>query len=113
MDGSRLPLPEEPKRLKAKTRTLLEQLPAAGLELVAAGEWIAAPLWAQWRGTLRPLGMSRARFREIVKGYQNELRLWVMGERPWEHCVAGLAGRVTRRLSPSAMAASGEGEQAA
>jgi hypothetical protein len=22
----------------------------------------------------------------------------VMGERPWDHCVAGLAGRVIRRL---------------
>jgi hypothetical protein len=43
--------------------------------------------------------MDRRRFLGIVIGYRNELRLWVMGERPWEHCVTGLAGRVVRRLT--------------
>ena len=113
MEGPRLPLPAEPTRLKAKTRALLEQSPEAGLELVAAGEWITAPLWDQWRSTLRPLGMRRARFREIVASYQNELRLWVMGERPWDHCVAGLAGRVTRRTAASATGEPDEAERAA
>ena len=91
-------LPAEPTALKRETRTLLEQAPEAGMELVAAGEWIAAPLWDHWQALLEPRGMDRARFLDIVIGYQNELRLWVMGERPWDHCVAGLAGRVIRRM---------------
>jgi hypothetical protein len=103
----------EPARLKAKTRALLEQSPEAGLALLAAGEWITAHLWPTWRATLRPLGLTRARFREIVQGYQNELRLWVVGERPWEHCVAGLAGRVARRTAESAPAAPPAAERAA
>ncbi len=42
--------------------------------------------------------MERGRFQEIARGYAGELRLWVVGERPWDHCAAGLAGRVWRRL---------------
>jgi hypothetical protein len=99
--GPTLPLPEEPRELKAKTRTLLEQSPEAGRQVLAEGEWIAAPLWDHWRELLEPRGIDRARFVQIVIGYQNELRLWVMGERPWDHCVAGLAGRVERRVSTS------------
>jgi hypothetical protein len=100
--GPTLPLPAEPVTLRNKTRTLLEQSPEAGQQLLAAGEWIAAPLWKRWRSELVPYGMKRARFLEIVVDYRNELRLWVMGERPWEHCVAGLAGRVARRVAVTA-----------
>ncbi|HKG24206.1 MAG TPA: hypothetical protein VKB09_01085 [Thermomicrobiales bacterium] len=92
-----LPLPEEPIKLKLKTRTLLEQSPEEGQRLLAEGRWIATPLWKQWREALEPRGITRARFLEIVVGYRNELRLWVMGERPWLHCIAGLAGRLARR----------------
>lgn len=97
-----LPLPEEPRALKAMARTLLEQAPAAGLRLVADGTWIADPLWQLWRDRLAPRGIDRAAFGAIVAGYQNELRLWAIGERPWEHCVGGLAGRVVRRVRPVA-----------
>ncbi len=93
-----LPLPDEPRALKTVTRTLVEQSPAAGLRLVTAGEWIADPLWDRWGPTLAARGLDRDRFLAIVAGYGNELRLWVMGERPWQHCVEGLAGRVLRRL---------------
>jgi hypothetical protein len=97
--GPDLPIPPEPVALKKKTRTLLEQSPEAGQQLLADGTWIALPLWRRWGSALRAVGMKRARFLEIVVGYCNELRLWVMGERPWEHCIAGLAGRVTRRVT--------------
>ena len=105
--ASPLPLPEEPTALKRETRTLLEQAPEAGMALVVAGEWIAAPLWDHWQALLEPRGMDRARFLDIVIGYQNELRLWVMGERPWDHCVAGLAGRVLRRMPVPAVGTNG------
>jgi hypothetical protein len=99
VDEPLLPLPDEPIDLKAHIRTLLEQSPETGLQLLAAGEWIAIPLWDHWQVSLEPRGMDRARFLRIVIDYRNELRLWVMGERPWGHCVGGLAGRVARRVA--------------
>ena len=42
--------------------------------------------------------MDYERFLEISRGYAGEFRLWVVGERPWDHCAAGLAGRLLRRL---------------
>jgi hypothetical protein len=104
MHASDLPFPDEPHALKHMARTLLDQAPDAGLPLVVAGEWIAGPLWGSWRGTLEKRGMDRETFGHVVAGYGNEVRLWVVGERPWEHCVSGLAGRVARRLAPAATA---------
>jgi len=42
--------------------------------------------------------MQYGRFLEISRGYAGEIRLWVVGERPWDHFAAGLAGRLLRRL---------------
>jgi hypothetical protein len=95
-------LPEEPRALKSMARTLLDQAPETGLPLVVAGEWIADPLWESWGEVLEECGMDRERFGQIVAGFGNELRLWVVGERPWQQYISGLAGRVERRLSPSA-----------
>lgn len=97
-----LPIPMEPRALKQMARTLLDQAPVAGLPIVVAGDWIAAPLWDGWGGTLARRGMDREAFGRVVAGYGNEVRLWVVGERPWEQCVGGLAGRVARRLAPDA-----------
>jgi hypothetical protein len=94
-------LPEEPRALRSMARTLLDQAPETGLPLVVAGEWIADPLWESWGEVLEVRGMDRERFGQIVASYGNELRLWVVGERPWQQCISGLAGRVERRLSPS------------
>jgi hypothetical protein len=81
-------------------RTLLDQAPERGLPLVVAGEWIADPLWECWGAALMKRSMDRARFGQIVASYGNELRLWVVGERPWEQCINGLAGRIARRVEP-------------
>ena len=89
-----LTLPEEPRALKSMARTLLDQAPETGLPLVVGGEWIADPLWECWGDLLREHGMDRERFGQIVAGYGNELRLWVVGERPWQQYISGLAGRV-------------------
>jgi hypothetical protein len=97
-----LTLPEEPRALKSMARTLLDQAPETGLPLVLAGEWVADPLWESWGDLLRDRGMDREQFRLIVSGYGNELRLWVVGERPWTQAISGLAGRVARRLEPTA-----------
>ena len=95
----RLPLPGEPAELRSATRALLEDSPEEGARLVSDATFVAGPaLGAMGRGSLEPAGMDRDRFLEVARGYSDELRLWVVGERPWNHCVSGLAGRVRRRL---------------
>lgn len=94
----KLPLREEPVELRAETRALLEESPEEGSRLIGEAAFAADLLWEDWRGTLEPGGMGYDRFIEISRGYADELRLWVVGERPWDHCAAGLAGRVQRRL---------------
>lgn len=94
----KLPLREEPVELRATTRALLEESPEEGSRLIGEAAFVADLLWEDWRGTLEPGGMGHDRFLEISRGYADELRLWVVGERPWDHCAAGLAGRVQRRL---------------
>ena len=94
----RLILLEEPLKPRAETRALIEEDPEEGLRLVNEGQPLADLLWEEWRAELEGAGMDRKRFREIACGYSGEIWLWAMGERPWEHCVAGLAGRVVRRL---------------
>jgi hypothetical protein len=94
----RLPLPEEPTELKAETRSLLEESPEEGNRLISDASFIAEPLWKDWGEGLEEAGMGYERFLKISRSYAGELRLWIVGERPWDHCAAGLAGRVWRRL---------------
>jgi hypothetical protein len=93
-----LALPDEPNETRAGTRALLEDSPEEGTRLVEAGHPLAGLLWEEWGAELEVAGMDRERFLQITRGYAGEIRLWIMGERPWDHCVAGLAGRVQRRL---------------
>jgi hypothetical protein len=96
--NERLILPEEPGELRAEARALVEDSPEEGIRLVKAGYPLADLLWEEWGAELEEAGMGRERFFEITCGYATEIRLWLMGERPWDHCVAGFAGRVQRRL---------------
>ncbi|CAN5749702.1 hypothetical protein BH23ACT11_BH23ACT11_13810 [soil metagenome] len=93
-----LTLPLEPKELRSETRALLEESPEDGARVIYDARFVADPLWDDWGQGLEEAGMDYDRFLEISRGYVNELRLWVVGERPWDHCVSGLAGRVTRRV---------------
>ena len=93
-----LNLPEEPTELRADARSLLEDSPEEGIRLVNVGYHLADLLWEEWGAELEEAGVRRERFSEITRGYATEIRLWAMGERPWDHCIAGLAGRVLRRL---------------
>ncbi|CAN5571138.1 hypothetical protein BH24ACT22_BH24ACT22_20660 [soil metagenome] len=94
----KLSLPQEPAELRAETRDLLEESPEEGSLKISDARFVADLLWEEWGEDLKESGMDYGRFVEISRGYANELRLWVVGERPWDHCVAGLAGRITRRL---------------
>ena len=93
-----LNLPEEPTELRIETRSLLEGSPEEGIRLVNAGYPLVDLLWEERGAELEETGVGRERFSEITRGYASEIRLWAMGERPWDHCIAGLAGRVLRRL---------------
>ena len=93
-----IPLREEPAELRAETRALLEESPEEGSRLIGEAAFVADLLWEDWEDLLEPAGMPYDRFLQISRGYADELRLWVVGERPWDHCAAGLAGRVQRRL---------------
>ena len=93
-----LPVPDEPKGLKTETRAFLEEWPEAGNRVVEDATFVSDLLWEEWGTDLERAGMGYDRFVEISRGYAGEFRLWVVGERPWDHCAAGLAGRLLRRL---------------
>jgi hypothetical protein len=93
-----LSLPDEPTQLKAQTRALLEESPEEGSRIIADATFVSDLLWEKWGADLEDAGMDHDRFVEISRGYTGEFRLWVVGERPWDHCAAGLAGRLLRRL---------------
>ena len=93
-----LPLPPEPAELRAETRALIEESPEKGIRLVNEGHPLTGLLWEEWGERLIGGGMDYERFLQVTRGYAGEIRLWVMGERTWDHCVSGLAGRVLRRL---------------
>ena len=99
---------EEPVELRAETRALLEESPEEGSRLIGEAAFVADLLWEDWGDLLEPAGMPYDCFLQISRGYADELRLWVVGERPWDHCAAGLAGRVQRRL-PAEKAIQAEG----
>lgn len=93
-----LSLPDEPASVRTETRALLEESPEEGSRKVNDARFVADVFWEEWAAELEQAGMGYERFLDISRGYANELRLWVVGERPWEHCAAGLAGRVKRRM---------------
>jgi len=93
-----LPLPPEPAELRAETRALVEDSPEEGIQLVNEARFLTDLLWIEWAEKLEGAGMGYERFLQIARGYADEIRLWVVGERLWDHCVAGLAGRTLRRL---------------
>ena len=93
-----LPVPDEPKDLKTETRALLEESPEEGSRVIEDAAFVSDLLWEEWGADLEEAGMGYDRFVEISRGYAGEFRLWLVGERPWNHCAAGLAGRAVRRL---------------
>jgi hypothetical protein len=95
---TKLSTPEEPTGIKSETRALLEESPEEGTRVINDAGFVADLLWNEWGETFEAAGVDYVRFLEISRGYADELRLWVFGERIWGHCAAGLAGRVSRRV---------------
>jgi hypothetical protein len=59
---------------------------------------VTGAAWAAWEPVLVRAGVDRTWLGELVASYRRELWLWTAGERQWAQVVAGLAGRVRRRL---------------
>ena len=93
-----LSVPDEPTELKAGIRALLEDSPEEGGRVIADAAFVSDLLWEEWRADLEGAGMGYDRFLEISRTCAGEFRFWVVGERPWDHCAAALAGRLLRRL---------------
>lgn len=68
---------------------------SAGPDLV--GE-VTAAVRAAWSERLGAAGVEAGWLDGVTAGYRRELWLWLVGERQWDQCLAGLAGRVVRRL---------------
>jgi hypothetical protein len=95
--GPRLELPDEPMDLKTGLRDALldgQNWRAGFSDDICIGLWI----WSRWQPALEPENLSREEFVDVVVADQRELWLWLMGERTWIQFLAGLAGRVVRRL---------------
>lgn len=96
------PLPPEPTKLRATALALVRESPQQWAELADDGHWIAEPLRATWVQGLDSAGVDVNTLANAAAGYRQELWLWVVGERTWQHCIIGLAGRVSRRNSQGA-----------
>ena len=98
-------LPTEPVELRDALRALVRQRPSSWEAVAGDGRWIAEPVWAGAASYLPDLDVGVLAAAAV--GHRQELWLWMMGERTWEHCVTGLLGRARRRRPASA--ASDEG----
>jgi hypothetical protein len=95
--GPRLEFPEEPVEIKAGLRDALldgRDWREGFSNDICIGVW----LWRQWQPALEPEGLSREEFVEAVIADKRELWLWLNGDRQWLQFLAGLAGRIVRRL---------------
>lgn len=94
-----LAVPPEPVSERNRLRLVVQESPSAWAAL--AGPWAVEALWCWWGGELSQSGMSLSGLAAVAGEYQSELRLWLMGERTWEHTASGLAGRLRRRAVPA------------
>jgi hypothetical protein len=95
--GLRLPVPEEPQALGVRLRDAV--LAGADLSATVGGaEGLGPWLWGRWQDQLEPAGMAEDAFLGVVDGYRREIWFWMLGDRRWEPLVAGLSGRLARRV---------------
>jgi len=94
----RLELPPEPTEVREWLRTTV----LAGEDprgRTSGDSCLGALIWERWRSALEPAGLDRESFVEIIESYGREIWLWIIGDRQWEQCIEGLAGRAARRLA--------------
>jgi hypothetical protein len=98
-ERAELSVPEEPVAVRNRLRDLAQNAPTRAITVIADGEAIADPLWAAWGVWFFQQNADRAALTRILASYQRELWLWIAGERTWQQCAEGLAGRIKRRLA--------------
>ena len=96
----RLEVPSEPTEMRSGLRDVILSGGDPRSEF-SNDICLAVWLWDRWRSSLEPVGLERETFVDIAVDYGREIWLWIIGERRWEQCVEGLAGRVERRLPVS------------
>jgi hypothetical protein len=91
----RLHVPDEPIAARHVWRDRV--LAGEELDVVVTGDGgIADWFFGRWR-VVTTVGLDQPAFVSLVGGYRRELWLWLVGERTWEQCCAGLIGRIGRR----------------
>lgn len=91
-----LKAPSEPVLLARNLRRLLGEDPEkAHLDIPKR---LSARLWRDWGEELRHAGATPRLLRLICAGYEREIWLWLLGDRPWSQMLSGLRGRLLRRL---------------
>jgi hypothetical protein len=96
-DAAALRRRSEPIRVGAELRLLLGEDPTRAREVIQ--QRLYSLLWRSWRDRLQPVGLDAAGFRAITVAHAREEWLWVIGDRPWDHMVDGLVGRIERRIA--------------
>jgi hypothetical protein len=99
VSGVQLALVPEPVALKLMLRALAKQSPGRAAALLVGSDEVAAHLWGRWGHDLEAADMPRGEFLAVLAGYQRELWYWLWGNRTWQQCSQGLAGRLARRAS--------------
>ena len=88
--------PSEPVLLARNLRRLLGEDPErAHLDIPKR---LSARLWRVWGVELRQAGATPRLLRLTCAGYEREIWLWLLGDRPWSQMLSGLRGRLLRRL---------------
>jgi hypothetical protein len=90
-----------PEALWRSARDRIRDQPRSWPVDAADGHWLSDWLWAQWAVPLAACGVTPELLAATVVGYRQELWLWLMGQRTWQHIVSSLAGLVLRRAPAS------------
>lgn len=92
----RLHLPDEPVGRRQAWRSAV--LDGGDLrEVVGGPDGVARWLWSRW-SVLGTVGMEADALSAVATAYRREIWLWLVGDRAWDQCCAGLIGRIGRRL---------------
>ena len=93
--GLGLVLFDEPRRLRERLGALAREGPENAREVVRR---MVSALWRRWGEELMAADVRRAQLSRTANGYEREIWLWALGDRPWSQMLEGLRGRILRRV---------------